>query len=68
MSGQPNKRYRRSRDLEVGMQGVLVTCGNNNMRPCTIEAMDLLIEYADKLYGPEVVSPASGELCLNISL
>lgn len=68
MSGQPNKRYRYNRELQVGMQGVLVTCGNNNMRPCTIEAMDLLIEYADKLYGPEVVSPATGEPYLSISL
>ncbi|XP_017286138.1 THUMP domain-containing protein 1 [Kryptolebias marmoratus] len=53
MPGQPNKRFRRSRDLEVGMQGILITCGNNNQRPCTAEALDLLNEYADKLYGPE---------------
>ncbi|XP_013887512.1 THUMP domain-containing protein 1, partial [Austrofundulus limnaeus] len=53
MASQSKKRYKRSRDLEVGMQGVLITCGNNNMRPCTAEALDLLNEYADKLYGPE---------------
>lgn len=67
MASQSNKRYRRSRDLEVGMQGVLITCGNNNMRPCIAEALDLLNEYADKLYGPEV-SRVIGEAHLNPSL
>ncbi|XP_061840137.1 THUMP domain-containing protein 1 [Nerophis lumbriciformis] len=51
--GQPhNKRWRGGRELEVGMEGILVTC-NMNQKKCTAEAFDLLNEYADKLYGPE---------------
>lgn len=38
------------------MQGILITC-NMNERKCTAEAFNLLNEYADKLYGPEKVSP-----------
>lgn len=41
-----------ARELEVGMQGILITC-NMNQRKCTAEAYSLLNEYADKLYGPE---------------
>ncbi|XP_028263604.1 THUMP domain-containing protein 1 [Parambassis ranga] len=47
-----NKRWKGSRELEVGMQGILITC-NMNERKCTAEAFNLLNEYADKLYGPE---------------
>ncbi|XP_076144012.1 THUMP domain-containing protein 1 [Alosa pseudoharengus] len=50
--GQRNKRQKVSRELEVGMQGILITC-NMNERKCTSEAYNLLNEYADKLYGPE---------------
>ncbi|XP_057698537.1 THUMP domain-containing protein 1 [Corythoichthys intestinalis] len=46
------KRWRGSRELEVGMQGILITC-NMNQRKCTAEAFNLLSEYADQLYGPE---------------
>ncbi|XP_054636207.1 THUMP domain-containing protein 1 [Dunckerocampus dactyliophorus] len=46
------KRWRGSRELEVGMQGILITC-NMNQRKCTAEAFNLLNEYADQLYGPE---------------
>ena len=53
--GQRSKRYKGSRELEVGMQGILITC-NMNERKCTAEAFNLLNEYADKLYGPENVS------------
>lgn len=38
------------------MQGILITC-NMNERKCTAEAFNLLNEYAEKLYGPEKVSP-----------
>lgn len=55
VGGHHNKRYKGSRELEVGMQGILITC-NMNERKCTAEAYDLLNEYAEKLYGPEKVS------------
>ncbi|XP_006637038.1 THUMP domain-containing protein 1 [Lepisosteus oculatus] len=48
----PAKKPRSSRELEVGMQGILITC-NMNERKCTAEAYSLLNEYADELYGPE---------------
>lgn len=53
--GHHNKRWKGSRELEVGMQGILITC-NMNERKCTAEAFNLLNEYADKLYGPEKVT------------
>ncbi|XP_067912975.1 THUMP domain-containing protein 1 [Heterodontus francisci] len=46
------KKHRGSRELEVGMQGLLITC-NMNEKKCTAEAYSLLNEYADRLYGPE---------------
>ncbi|XP_051877155.1 THUMP domain-containing protein 1 [Pristis pectinata] len=46
------KKPRGSRELEAGMQGLLITC-NMNERKCTAEAYSLLNEYADQLYGPE---------------
>ncbi|XP_058237066.1 THUMP domain-containing protein 1 [Hemibagrus wyckioides] len=46
------KRRRGGRELEPGMQGVLITC-NMKERRCTAEAYSLLNEYADQLYGPE---------------
>ncbi|KAK3530146.1 hypothetical protein QTP86_015155 [Hemibagrus guttatus] len=46
------KRQRGGRELEPGMQGVLITC-NMKERRCTAEAYSLLNEYADQLYGPE---------------
>ncbi|XP_063790507.1 THUMP domain-containing protein 1 [Pseudophryne corroboree] len=46
------KRQRGSRQLEVGMQGVLITC-NRNERRCVSEAYSLLNEYGDRLYGAE---------------
>lgn len=49
-----SKRQKVSRELDVGMQGILITC-NMNERKCTSEAYNLLNEYADKLYGPEKV-------------
>lgn len=52
-----SKRQRVSRELDVGMQGILITC-NMNERKCTSEAYNLLNEYADKLYGPEKVRPS----------
>ncbi|XP_062865912.1 THUMP domain-containing protein 1 [Trichomycterus rosablanca] len=55
--GRP-KRPRGGRELEAGMQGILITC-NMNERKCTGEAYSLLNEYADLLYGPE--QPADPE-------
>lgn len=55
--GGHGKRWKGSRELEVGMQGVLITC-NMNERKCTAEAFNLLNEYAEQLYGPEKVSAA----------
>ncbi|XP_005405083.1 PREDICTED: THUMP domain-containing protein 1 [Chinchilla lanigera] len=51
------KRARRSdvvgpRQLEPGLQGILITC-NMNERKCVEEAYSLLNEYGDDLYGPE---------------
>lgn len=57
-AGYHNKRYKGSRELEVGMQGILITC-NMNERKCTAEAYNLLTEYADELFGPEKVSTAN---------
>lgn len=54
-AGHNNKRWRGCRELDVGMQGILITC-NMNQRKCTAEAFNLLNEYADELYGPEKVS------------
>ncbi|XP_013784763.1 THUMP domain-containing protein 1-like [Limulus polyphemus] len=39
--------------LEPGMKGFLVTC-NNKERECIREAYNVLNEYADKIYGPEM--------------
>ncbi|KAM4025703.1 THUMP domain-containing protein 1 [Anomaloglossus baeobatrachus] len=46
------KRHRGARQLEVGMQGILITC-NMNERRCVGEAYSLLNEYGDELYGAE---------------
>ncbi|XP_077425934.1 THUMP domain-containing protein 1 [Vanacampus margaritifer] len=60
MGGQHHaKRWRGSRELEVGMQGILITC-NMNQRKCTAEAFNLLSEYADQLYGPEKLEEDAG--------
>lgn len=55
--GHAPKKLKRTRELEVGAEGVLITC-NMNERKCTREAFNLLNEYADALYGPEQVSCA----------
>lgn len=55
------------RQLEPGLQGILITC-NMNERKCVEEAYSLLNEYGDDMYGPEKVPvscwraglPASG--------
>ncbi|XP_041432388.1 THUMP domain-containing protein 1 isoform X2 [Xenopus laevis] len=49
------KRQKRRHDLEVGMQGILITC-NMNERKCVAEAYSLLNEYGDHMYGPEKLS------------
>ncbi|XP_068583729.1 THUMP domain-containing protein 1 [Cebidichthys violaceus] len=54
-----SKRWKGSRELEVGMQGILITC-NMNERKCTAEAFDLLNEYADELFGPEKLQDNNG--------
>lgn len=59
----PAKRARRGdaggpRQLEPGLQGILITC-NMNERKCVEEAYSLLNEYGDDMYGPEKVR-ASG--------
>ncbi|XP_003790906.3 THUMP domain-containing protein 1 [Otolemur garnettii] len=53
----PAKRARRCdaggpRQLEPGVQGILITC-NMNERKCVEEAYSLLNEYGDDMYGPE---------------
>lgn len=48
------KRHKGGRQLEVGMQGILITC-NMNERKCVGEAYSLLNEYGDLLYGAEKV-------------
>ncbi|XP_051242621.1 THUMP domain-containing protein 1 [Dicentrarchus labrax] len=58
-AGGHNKRWKGSRELEVGMQGILITC-NMNERKCTAEAFNLLNEYADQLYGPEKFQDNNG--------
>ncbi|XP_030068642.1 THUMP domain-containing protein 1 isoform X1 [Microcaecilia unicolor] len=50
--GFASKRQKVCKQLEVGMQGILITC-NMNERKCVGEAYSLLNEYADQLYGPE---------------
>lgn len=57
--GHHGKRWKGCRELEVGMQGILITC-NMNERKCTAEAFNLLNEYADKLYGPEKLQENNG--------
>ncbi|XP_062289451.1 THUMP domain-containing protein 1 [Scomber scombrus] len=59
-AGYHSKRYKGSRELEVGMQGILITC-NMNERKCTAEAYNLLSEYADELFGPEKLQDSSEE-------
>ncbi|XP_030589984.1 THUMP domain-containing protein 1 [Archocentrus centrarchus] len=59
VAGHHNKRWKGSRELEVGMQGILITC-NMNERKCTAEALNLLGEYADKLCGPEKLQENMG--------
>uniref|UniRef100_A0A673JB17 THUMP domain-containing protein 1 n=1 Tax=Sinocyclocheilus rhinocerous TaxID=307959 RepID=A0A673JB17_9TELE len=58
--GHAHKKQRGARELQVGAQGVLVTC-NMNERKCTSEAFSLLSEYADALYGPEQDSLSEDE-------
>ncbi|XP_016308290.1 THUMP domain-containing protein 1-like [Sinocyclocheilus anshuiensis] len=58
--GHAHKKHRGARELQVGAQGVLITC-NMNERKCTSEAFSLLNEYADALYGPEQDSLSEDE-------
>lgn len=58
-AGHQGKRWKGSRELEVGMQGILITC-NMNQRKCTAEAFNLLNEYAEELYGPEKLEDNGG--------
>ncbi|XP_053326760.1 THUMP domain-containing protein 1 [Spea bombifrons] len=46
------KRQKGCKHLEVGMQGILITC-NMNERKCVGEAYSLLNEYGDQLFGAE---------------
>ncbi|KAG6927715.1 THUMP domain containing 1, partial [Chelydra serpentina] len=62
--GQQAKRPRGGggpRQLELGMQGILITC-NMNERKCVGEAYSLLNEYGDLLYGPEKFTAQDGTL------
>lgn len=61
------KRWKASRELEVGMQGVLITC-NMNEKKCISEAYNLLNEYADELYGPEMSTEGSEDEDVDASL
>lgn len=58
-AGHHGKRWKGSRELEVGMEGILITC-NMNERKCTAEAFNLLNEYAEQLYGPEKLQENAG--------
>uniref|UniRef100_A0AAQ5ZEZ4 THUMP domain-containing protein 1 n=1 Tax=Amphiprion ocellaris TaxID=80972 RepID=A0AAQ5ZEZ4_AMPOC len=58
-AGHHSKRWKGSRELEVGMEGILITC-NMNERKCTAEAFNLLSEYAEQLYGPEKLQENAG--------
>ncbi|XP_019397770.1 PREDICTED: THUMP domain-containing protein 1 [Crocodylus porosus] len=49
------------RQLEPGMQGILITC-NMNERKCVGEAYSLLGEYGEQLYGPEKFSDQDDKL------
>ena len=49
------KRQKRINDLDVGMKGFLITC-NTHEKEAVRESYNILNEYADKLYGPEVGS------------
>ncbi|XP_060947893.1 THUMP domain-containing protein 1 [Limanda limanda] len=57
--GHHGKRWKGSRELEVGMEGILITC-NMNERKCTAEAFNLLSEYAEELLGPEKLQENTG--------
>ncbi|XP_078609956.1 THUMP domain-containing protein 1-like [Branchiostoma floridae x Branchiostoma japonicum] len=52
-------RKRQRMSLEVGMKGILITC-NKNEKACVREAYNLLNEYADQMYGPEITPSDSG--------
>lgn len=58
--GHAPRKLKGARELEVGAEGVLVTC-NMNERKCTREAYNLLNEYADALYGPEQTGDSLSE-------
>ena len=47
------KKSKPINDLDSGMKGFLVTC-NKYERETVREMYNVLNEYADKLYGPEV--------------
>ena len=49
------KRQKRINDLDIGMKGFLITC-NTHEKEAVRESYNILNEYADKLYGPEVSS------------
>lgn len=66
VAGHHSKRWKGSRELEVGMQGILITC-NMNERKCTAEAFNLLNEYADKMFGPEKVSVVHMPVLLRVA-
>ncbi|XP_006876039.1 PREDICTED: THUMP domain-containing protein 1 [Chrysochloris asiatica] len=52
------------RQLEPGLQGILITC-NMNERKCVEEAYSLLNEYGDDLYGPEKFTDKNQQLSGN---
>ncbi|XP_075422109.1 THUMP domain-containing protein 1 isoform X1 [Ascaphus truei] len=55
------KRQKGCRQLEVGMQGILITC-NMNEGKCVREAYSLLSEYGDQLYGAEKLADKDDSL------
>jgi len=52
-SGTQNKKFRGQNDLDADMRGFLVTC-NTHEKETVRELYNILNEYADSLYGPEV--------------
>ncbi|WAQ96644.1 THUM1-like protein [Mya arenaria] len=57
-----NKKHCSQNDLDADMRGFLVTC-NTHERETVREMYNLLNEYADKVYGPEVtaIKEAAGD-------
>ena len=52
-AAKKSRKYEAGRVLKEGMSGFLITC-NNREKEAVREAYNLLNEYADKVFGPEL--------------